>query len=425
MRSQRPWSKPSTRRIRNTCPSPACFETLEVRTHLAYAPSAADQLICLDQFRADQRFSSIDGAGYAAVIIDDGLDRDHPFFGPDANRNGVADRIVYSYDFAGNDASVEATSPHGSNVTSIVGSSGELHRGVAPGVSLIHLKVFKDKARYTKWTDVERALKWVITNAQRYNIVSVNMSPGEGNYRSALPAEWHGISDELAALAARDVIVTASAGNSFGQLGSRQGLAYPAADPNVLAVGAVFERAFGRYRGGANSSASRTGPDRITPFSQRSTSQWMIFAPGSPIKGAGLRGGLSTQSGTSQAAPHVAGAVVLMQQLADQILGRRLSLSELRSLMKQSGRKIVDGDDERDVVRNTGATFRRLDIMNLAEALWRKAGPEIEIRSAATSLISEQSTVNFGSTSQSTSIERTFTVIGPSWPSPSQLTSPT
>ena len=93
MRSQRPWSKPSTRRIRNTCPSPACFETLEVRTHLAYAPSAADQLICLDQFRADQRFSSIDGAGYAAVIIDDGLDRDHPFFGPDANRNGVADRV--------------------------------------------------------------------------------------------------------------------------------------------------------------------------------------------------------------------------------------------------------------------------------------------------------------------------------------------
>lgn len=410
MRFPRPWSKPSTRCRSNPFEPLAHFESLEVRTHLSYTASAADRLIALDQFRADPRFSDIDGTGYAAVIIDDGIDRDHPFFGPDANNNGIADRIIYSYDYAGNDSNAEATSPHGSNVTSIVGSSGNVHRGMAPGVNLIHLKVFKDKARYTKWTDVERALKWVISNAQRYNIVSVNMSLGEGNYRNAPPAQWHGIADELAALAARDVIVSAAAGNSFGDNGSRQGLSYPAADPNVLAVGAVFERAFGRYFGGSTSSASRTGPDRITPFSQRSTSQWMIFAPGSPIKGAGLKGKVAVQNGTSQASPHVAGVVVLMQQLADQILGRRLKLGELRALMKNSGRKIVDGDDERDVVRNTGATFRRLDVMNLAEAIWRKAGPEIELLYGKTELTSDTSSVSFGTTPQSLSLEKSFAV---------------
>lgn len=388
----------------------ATFEALETRTHLSYTPSAADRLINLDDFRADPRFSDIDGRGYAAVILDDGLDRDHPYFGVDANNNGVADRLVYSYDFADNDSNAEAVSPHGSNVTSIVGSSGTIHRGMAPGVNLIHLKVFSDRDNDgARWTDVERALKWVISNAARYNVVSVNMSLGGGMYRSAPPAQWHGIADELATLATRKILVSAAAGNDYDDTNSQLGLSYPAADPNVLAVGAVFERAFGRY-GAGKSLARRTGPDRITPFSQRSRNQWMIFAPGSPISGAGLEGQVEVQNGTSQASPHVAGIVVLMQQLADRILGRRLGLAEMRTLMKQTGKKIVDGDDEQDAVVNTGATFRRIDVMRLAEAIWRKAGPELVLTQGTLNLTTGASTVSFGSTSQATSLEKTFTI---------------
>ena len=62
---------------------------------------ADTSLIRLDQFRADPRFGGIDGHGVSVVVLDTGIDLNHPFFGADANHDGVSDRIVYSYSFVG------------------------------------------------------------------------------------------------------------------------------------------------------------------------------------------------------------------------------------------------------------------------------------------------------------------------------------
>ncbi|MFN7195446.1 MAG: S8 family serine peptidase, partial [bacterium] len=68
-------------------------------------------------FRADPRFAGIDGAGYSVVVIDTGIDLDHPFFGPDANGDGIADRIVFQQDFFGaNDPSAADGNGHGTHV---------------------------------------------------------------------------------------------------------------------------------------------------------------------------------------------------------------------------------------------------------------------------------------------------------------------
>ncbi len=69
------------------------------------------------------------------------------------------------------------------------------------------------------------------------------------------------------------------------------------------------------------------------------------------------------------AAPEISGMVALAQQLALQELGRRLSFDEIRSLLKSTGDPIVDGDDENDVVPNTGLTFYRADMLALAEGI--------------------------------------------------------
>src|SRR5262249_22641139 len=67
--------------------------------------------------------------------------------------------------------------------------------------------------------------------------------------------------------------------------------------------------------------------------------------------------------------------------------GRYLSGSELRELMLRTGAVIRDGDDEDDNVTNTGATFRRLDVMALAEAILAKGtvspGPTAASRDVA------------------------------------------
>ena len=330
-------------------------------------PQAAE-LIGLDALADDPRFAHLDGSGFAVAVIDTGIDLDHPFFGPDADGDGVADRIVYQYDFAEHDTDASDPTGHGSHVTSIIASSDAAYPGIVPGVDVVFLKIFTDEGTGS-FGGVEQALQWVLQNAEAYNIAAVNLSFGDGgNWQTA---SWHyGIGDELAALATGNVIVVSSAGNSYGTLGGATGLAYPAADPAVIAVGAVWDA----DRGGPWEFAPRTidystAPDRIASFSQRDGGLTDVFAPGALITGANATGGIAAMRGTSQAAPYVTGAAVLAQQIAIEQLGRAITPYEFRTLLADTGVTIVDGDDEDDSVPNTGLTFPRLDVAALAEGI--------------------------------------------------------
>ena len=73
--------------------------------------------------------------------------------------------------------------------------------------------------------------------------------------------------------------------------------------------------------------------------------------------------------GTSQATAYISGAATLAQQLALQELGRRLTVTEFARLLEATGDALIDGDDEDDNVANTGATFARIDMLALAEAI--------------------------------------------------------
>jgi Ca2+-binding RTX toxin-like protein len=314
------------------------------------ANTSASHLIGLDTFHQDPRFASIDGSGFASVIIDTGIDLNHLFFGADANGDGVGDRIVYQYDFADNDSDASDKNGHGSHVASIIGSSDSTYTGIAPAANLIALKVFKDNGS-GYFSDLEESLQWVINNAAAYNIASVNLSLGdERNWNTA--TGQYGIGDELAALTNMGIIISAAAGNNFATFGSKPGVAYPAADPNVLAVGALL---------------SNTG--QIADFSQRDAKLTDIFAPGIPIVGANATDGTTTMGGTSQAAPFISGIAVLAQELAVDKLGRKLTVSEFHTLLTTTGVIINDGDDEVDNVSNTGLNFPHVNMMALAEAI--------------------------------------------------------
>ncbi len=280
----------------------------------------------------------------------------------------MADRIVYQYDFADNDPDASDYAGHGSHVSSVIASQDGTYRGLAPAADLIHLKVFSDDGR-GYFSYLERALQWVVDNAGTYNVATVNLSLGDGNNWSQSVGLF-GVADELAALDAMGVIVVSAAGNGYAVHGGQEGLAYPAADPYSLAVGAVWDS----DRGGPHEFGQwgidyTTGPDRIAAFSQRHGQRSDVFAPGALITGANAWGGVTAMRGTSMAAPHVAGAAVLVQQLAAEQLGRPLSTSDFRRLVQLSGAVIHGGDDEDDNVPNTGENFLRLDVYALAQAV--------------------------------------------------------
>src|SRR5262245_56360274 len=318
-------------------------------------------LIHLDQFRADPRFAGINGQGQTVVVLDTGINLNHSFFGPDSDNNGVADRIVYAFDFSGpNDADANDINGHGSNVASIVGSQDATYTGMATGCNIIALKVFPDSDRAT-FADIEEALQWVVANRAAYNIVSVNMSLGNGtNYDS--PATFFDLGDEIATLHNNNVAVVCASGNAYTPPGSKsgyqtQGVSFPSSDPNAWSIGAVWDRDTGGWLWSTGAQDFSTGPDRIISFSQRSTAMTTVFAPGGQIWGATADGdpdgAVWYQSGTSQASPHIAGLVADMQQLAVQISGHLMSVDDLRSTMVSSAAIIFDGDDENDNVINT------------------------------------------------------------------------
>ena len=311
-------------------------------------------------FRADPRFADIQGQGHTVVILDTGIDPDHPAFGADADGNGLADRIVYQYDFVGsNDPYALDGQGHGTHVAGIVGSSDSAHSGIAPGVQLIVLKVLNDQGQGQAY-DIQEAMNWVVANAREYNIAAVNLSLGDGSFNTSATRGY--LSTQIQALSNSGVMVVAAAGNGYAS-NSRQGISYPASDPYALSVGAVWASA------GQLGNKQTGSTDAIAYFSQRDDTESDIFAPGVFISSAQLDGSYTTMTGTSMAAPEVAGMVTLAQQLALRELGRRLSFDEMRSLLKQTGDTIRDGDDENDVVRNTGLDFKRIDMLALAEAI--------------------------------------------------------
>ena len=336
-------------------------------------------LIQLDDFVADNRFTGVDGSGYAIAVLDSGIDRDHPFFGPATN--GVADRIVYDWDYVNNDTDASDDNGHGTHVTSIATSEDATNPGMAPGANIVALKVLDDQGG-GDFADIETALQWVVANADAYDIVSVNMSLGDnGNYDT--PQTLYGIADEISQLASMQVMVVSASGNVFYSDGSTQGVSYPAADANSLSVGAVYDANIGgtwlydtdpdvfdpALGSPWDHAAFTTGADRIAPFSQRDHDLTTIMAPGAAITAAWLNGGTRVEHGTSMAAPHIAGVAVLAQQLAMQELGRSLLQEEFIDLLQSTATTVNDGDDENDNVTNTGLDFPRVDVHALGDAL--------------------------------------------------------
>lgn len=346
-----------------------------------FETNASTSLIRVNDFRSgnpslgsNARFAGINGSGWYTVVLDTGINLSHPFFGSDSNGDGISDRIVYSFDFADNDTDATDVSGHGTNVTSIIASQDGTYTGVAPAANIISLKVFSNSGNGS-FGATEQALQWVISNAATYKIASVNLSIGDGNnWNTAAPR--YGIGDELQRLADLGIIVVAASGNSFAGFSGAQGVQYPAADLNSLSIGAVWDaNNSGPFSWASGAIDFTTNSNRIVSFSQRSEALTTALAPGAQITGAGLSSNstssdfITTRSGTSQAAPHVAGMAILAQQLAEQTLGRRLTPGEFRNLLRSTGVTINDGDDENDNVTNTGLNFPRVDMLSLGQAI--------------------------------------------------------
>lgn len=298
---------------------------------------------------AMQQEFGIKGLGQTVAVIDSGVAWDHVALG---NGFGPGYRVVGGWDFAENDSNPYDDGPtgfHGTHVAGIVGSDNAQYSGVASDVDLVALRVFNDAGKgQINW--VEQALNWVHNNRNSFAnpITTVNLSLGTTWNALTVPS-WGTLEDELKQLYDDGIIVTASAGNSFKQYNA-PGLSYPAASPYVLPVASVDDNGL------------------LSDFSQRS--ERVLAAPGRNITSTvpdhvlgrdGKINDFSSASGTSMAAPYVAGAAVLVREAMEMVGVNNISSARIINWLRDTSDTVFDAV--------TNASYDRLNLQRAIDTL--------------------------------------------------------
>ena len=226
------------------------------------------------------------GQGVYTVIIDTGVEVTHPFF---------QNRVALEACFAalcpnGKDQQVGpgAAKPvhwHGTHVTGIIAGYNSSFHGVAPEANIIAINVF-DATGAAYDDDITRALNWVLSISDTYNIAAINMSLG-GNitYLTTCDDYVPSMTTAIENLRDKNIATVIAAGNNYAH-----GMSAPACISSSVSVAAVY-----------------TGTSTIANFSNINK-YTTIAAPGASINSSKTGAIYGTASGTSMATPFVVGA---------------------------------------------------------------------------------------------------------------------
>ena len=251
--------------------------------------------------RIDADLNGGTGAGVHVYVIDTGIDADHPDLQAHLG-NGFA---VTSCKGGGCKARWDDDHSHGTHVAGTIGAIDNTIDvvGVAPGVTLHAVKVLNRNGSGSR-SGVIAGIDWVTQQVtSRGEPAVANMSlGGSGSKTGTCDAGGFTGSDSyhqaICNAAHAGVVFAVAAGND----GADAELAVPAAyDDAVITVTATSDPDnWPSWSNWGNGTATAPGPAPVR-----------LAAPGVNILSTGMGGGTATKSGTSMAAPHVAGALAL------------------------------------------------------------------------------------------------------------------
>lgn len=308
-----------------------------------------------------------DGDGQVVAVLDSGVQADHPFLAgrviaeacfssggdcPDGSSKqlGAGAAAPCGYD--------TRTCAHGTHVAGIVASADGRLAGVAPAARLAAVQVFSRSTvdcpagaascAISSTSDLLAGLDYVADLAGRYPIAAVNLSLGGGSFAGSCDADEPELARAVEALHSLGILTVAAAGND----GELQAMSAPGCLSAVVAVG----------------STSKT--DAVSSFSN-SSPQLALLAPGEEITSSWAENRTAPASGTSQATPHVAGAVAALKSAVPSA-----SADEVLAALTSTGLPVTDP-------RN-GRTTPRLQVDAALDALF-DGRPRTEPAAAPTS----------------------------------------
>ena len=216
-----------------------------------------------------------DGIGKRAWIIDTGVDFGHPDLTVD---------ISLSKSFVSGESSADDENGHGTHVAGIIGAKNNTIGvlGIASGATLISLRVL-DKDGSGLLSSVIQALAYVNTHGSAGDVVNLSVGDEEGISTT--------LDEQVKNTAAKGIYIAIAAGNETTQANKYSPGRTNAA--NVFTVSAVDSL------------------DNFAKFSNYGNDVVDYAAPGVRILSTFTNGRYAYLSGTSMAAPHVAGLLLL------------------------------------------------------------------------------------------------------------------
>jgi subtilisin family serine protease len=290
------------------------------------------------------------GKGVNVAVLDSGVDAAHP---------DLADRIAGSASFVPNESVFDDFVGHGTHVASTIAGSGAAsggkEKGVAPGAALHIGKVLGVECDFFGCTAAGKQ-SWILAGMewaardQHAKIINMSLGGGPTDGTDPMSLAVNELSAETGAL------FVISAGNS----GAPGTVAAPGAADAALTVGAVDTS---DQLADFSSQGPRVGDFGLKPE---------LTAPGVDVLAALSQkaalpgeGYYRTMSGTSMAAPHVAGAAALLaaahpdwtgQQLKDALISSTKATPQYTPYQGGAGRLDVAAA-VRDTVFATGSAY--------------------------------------------------------------------
>jgi serine protease AprX len=227
-----------------------------------------------------------------ACVIDTGIDTSHV----DLDQG----QVIGWKDFVNGRTSPYDDNGHGTHVSSILAGQGDgnaAYRGVAPGAALVGVKVMNSSGSGSTSTIIS-GVQWCIDHKTTYNIRILNMSLGSAGPSSGTDA----LSAVVNAAAGQGILPVVAAGNDGPGVST---IGTPGAAANALTVCSISDPGVKGFSISPWSSRGPTADGRVKPD---------VCGPGQSITAAraGSGTGYVTYSGTSMAAPFVAGVAALM-----------------------------------------------------------------------------------------------------------------